>query len=455
MRETSRPGPSPEALRQWEESVSFQASGIECTVIHSALHVTHVTSNSIQVERNPILTLIPILFHNYPTPTSFLVMATTLEADSGSSYARMGQPNAAPEPKVRPHSIRLARPFHRHRSRPHSTSTPLHYDQYDTDAASLSTRNTNYINNNHDMERSEALLAEQDDNKEEVYIVRQKYGYFSWAFSVTQTAILGIMMWQCGIAPMRINPMFGPYPDALSEWGGKNSVLILEDAQWWRLLTPILLHAGVIHLLCNVAVQIEAGAFFEQEWGSFRWLVVYLASAVGSSILSVIVMPNAVSVGSSGALMGLFGAKLAEVTLRVCDRADTEQQRVAHQVRKEQCTAVTCSVLLVMLFSFIPYVDWAAHLGGLVAGFAVGILLFANDIAHRGYRLCWILVGLATTFALFATSLRYMYSGAVAPTEELRDVCGYYTQNFDNYQCNCMREEYLNTNDGANAQDRS
>ncbi|EEC49807.1 predicted protein, partial [Phaeodactylum tricornutum CCAP 1055/1] len=141
--------------------------------------------------------------------------------------------------------------------------------------------------------------------------------------------------------------------------------------QWWRLLTPILLHAGVIHLLCNVAVQIEAGAFFEQEWGSFRWLVVYLASAVGSSILSIIVMPNAVSVGSSGALMGLFGAKLAEVTLRVCDRADTEQQRVAHQVRKEQCTAVTCSVLLVMLFSFIPYVDWAAHLGGLVAGFAV------------------------------------------------------------------------------------
>jgi hypothetical protein len=48
-----------------------------------------------------------------------------------------------------------------------------------------------------------------------------------------------------------------------------------------------------------------------------------------------------------------------------------------------------------------------------------------------------------------------MYSGAVAPTEELRDVCGYYTQNFDNYQCNCMREEYLNNNDGANAQDRS
>ena len=44
------------------------------------------------------------------------------------------------------------------------------------------------------------------------------------------------------------SPMLGPYPDALSEWGGKNSPMIVEDGQWWRLLTPILLHAGLIHL---------------------------------------------------------------------------------------------------------------------------------------------------------------------------------------------------------------
>ena len=53
--------------------------------------------------------------------------------------------------------------------------------------------------------------------------------------------------------------MFGPYPDALSEWGGKNAVLILEDGQWFRLVTPIFLHAGVIHLFCNVAVQLIRG----------------------------------------------------------------------------------------------------------------------------------------------------------------------------------------------------
>lgn len=193
------------------------------------------------------------------------------------------------------------------------------------------------------------------DEDEEVYIVKQRYGYFSILFGIAQMIILGLMMWQCGIAPMNINPMFGPYPDALSEWGGKNSILIVEDGEWWRLMTPILLHAGVIHLFCNVAVQLELGVFFEREWGSMTWLIIYLTSALGSSVLSVITMPDAVSVGSSGAVMGLFGGKIAEVVCRCCEKSDTAQDRVAHQVRKEQCLGVSCSVVVVLAFSFMPY----------------------------------------------------------------------------------------------------
>ena len=153
---------------------------------------------------------------------------------------------------------------------------------------------------------SQNLLNNSDnENREEqeVYIVKQQYGYLSILFSTAQTIILAIMMTNCGVAPMNINPMLGPYPDALSEWGAKNAVNILDDGEWWRLITPIMLHAGVIHLLCNVAVQLETGAFFEREWGSGAWLVIYLVSAVGSSILSVIYMTDAVSVGSSGAVM--------------------------------------------------------------------------------------------------------------------------------------------------------
>jgi membrane associated rhomboid family serine protease len=281
---------------------------------------------------------------------------------------------------------------------------------------------------------------DEEGEEEEVYIVRQKYGYCSILFSAAQVVVLVLMMWRCGVAPLALNPMIGPWPDALSEWGGKNSVLIVEDGQAYRLVTPILLHAGVLHLLGNVAIQLETGVFFEREWGSVRWLVIYLASAIGASVLSVIIMPQAVSVGSSGAVMGLFGGKLAEVVLRACERHVTRQDRIAHQVRKEQCWAVTLSVVVVMAFSFIPFVDWAAHLGGLTAGFAVGIMFFSSQVEWYTCKLVWLCVGTALTIAGFTVALNYMYSHVDAP-EELRDVCDYYKQNFADYECNCMRDE--------------
>ena len=52
----------------------------------------------------------------------------------------------------------------------------------------------------------------EDEQEEEVYLVKQNYGYCSIGFSIVQTVILIIMMIECGVAPMNINPMVGPYP---------------------------------------------------------------------------------------------------------------------------------------------------------------------------------------------------------------------------------------------------
>jgi membrane associated rhomboid family serine protease len=291
--------------------------------------------------------------------------------------------------------------------------------------------------------KKEGLLSlDESEDEMEIYVVKQKYGYLSILFSLAQTIILIIMMVQCGVAPFNINPMIGPYPDALSDWGAKNAVNILEDGEWWRLITPIMLHAGVFHLGCNILVQLETGAFFEREWGSFSWLIIYLVSAVGSSALSVVAMPDAISVGSSGAVMGLFGGKGAEVICRFCESTKNEQDKVGHQVRKEQCAGVMCSVTIVLLFSFFPYVDWAAHLGGVLAGFCVGMIIFAADLKNAVFsKLLWLLVGVAITAVYFIVVFQRMYSGDIQPSEALRDVCGYYQQNFEDYQCNCMIEE--------------
>lgn len=276
-----------------------------------------------------------------------------------------------------------------------------------------------------------------DPAEEDVYIVQQKYGYCSIIFSVVQTVVLAIMMWQCKVAPLNINPMIGPYPDALNYWGAKNAILIIDDGENWRLVTPIFLHAGVIHLLCNVSVQLETGAFFEREWGSGIWMIVYILSAVGSSILSSCFMPDSISVGSSGAVMGLFGAKLSEVFCRACESRRSRQDRISHEVRMEQLNGVLCSVTLVALFSFIPYVDWAAHLGGLVAGMTVGLVTFSFSIESTKFVVLWFIVGVGSTVVAFALALKYMYN-EVEPAEELRDVCEYYKQYFEDYECNCQ-----------------
>lgn len=314
--------------------------------------------------------------------------------------------------------------------------------QHELEEQQMSTNANSAQISNYGPDRSEGLLAENQSEETEIYVVYQRHGYFSILFSIVQTGILIAMMHQCGVAPLNINPMIGPYPDALSEWGAKNTVLILDDNEWWRLLTPILLHAGVIHLGCNIMVQLDTGAFFEREWGSSNWLIIYLVSAVGSSALSVVAMPDAISVGSSGAVMGLFGGKAAEVICRFFETETSDQDRIGHQVRKEQCAGVMCSVIVVLLFSFIPYVDWAAHLGGLLAGFCVGMIVFAVDLNKAVCsKLFWLLVGVAITVAYFVVVFQRMHSGEIESAEELRDVCQYYRENFEDYECNCQRND--------------
>ena len=86
--------------------------------------------------------------------------------------------------------------------------------------------------------------------------------------------------------------------------------------------------------------------------------------------------------------------------------------------------------------------DWAAHLGGLLAGFCVAFILFSFSLRKILLKILWFLLGVGLTTAYFVPTFQKMYSGDIEPAEELRDVCGYYKQFFDDYQCNCMREEH-------------
>uniref|UniRef100_A0A7S1FMY0 rhomboid protease n=1 Tax=Corethron hystrix TaxID=216773 RepID=A0A7S1FMY0_9STRA len=153
---------------------------------------------------------------------------------------------------------------------------------------------------------NDAILEDEGS----VYYVKQKYAYFVLIVSAVQIFLFAIMSGTCGIAPLDINQLLGPYPEALSIWGAKNTWGLLVRNEWWRLFSSSMLHAGVVHLIINVAVQVETSAFFEREWGWLRYILVYFLSSFNSTVASCIMEPASISVGSSGALMEIFGAKV-------------------------------------------------------------------------------------------------------------------------------------------------
>lgn len=273
------------------------------------------------------------------------------------------------------------------------------------------------------------MLEEGDYHK-----TKQKFAYLSIVISSIQLLVLALQLSLCGVAPLDVNPFVGSYPDALSEWGGKNPAL-LKNGEWWRLVTPALLNVGVLQLLVNAAVQLETCAFFEREWGSTRYLWIYLISVVGSQIISSSANPDTVGVGSSAAIMGLFGAKLAQVVTQVCfDLSRSE----GDSIRLEQLSSVLCSLSVVLGLSFFTYIDWSGHMGGMGTGFLVGIISFAKPVRNRLSRTLWRLFGIILLFSGLPLAF-YVFIELVNPDPDLADTCEYFRNLYaEGYDCSCF-----------------
>ena len=264
---------------------------------------------------------------------------------------------------------------------------------------------------------------------------KQDHSYASIAITSIQLLVLMMQLALCGVAPLDVNPMVGPYPDAFSEWGGKNAYLILENQEYWRFITPAFLHVGVLHLLANAFCLLYSSALFEREWGSWTWLFIFFVSEVGCVGVSCVADLNTIAVGSSGALMGLFAAKLAHVlTYTFFDTHDMSQDEGIHVV---QLSSVLCGLTLVSLLSSFTYVDWSGHMGGLASGFFAGMLVFARPIRSCCYSLLWGLLGLIGLVGTGAI-ITQLLANDTDPLEELADACEYFRHLFpEGYECGC------------------
>ncbi|MDQ3030073.1 MAG: rhomboid family intramembrane serine protease, partial [Actinomycetota bacterium] len=134
------------------------------------------------------------------------------------------------------------------------------------------------------------------------------------------------------------------------------------------LITATFLHAGVVHLLLNMFALAALGPQLETALGRLRFAALYLLSALGGSVAAfLLASPTTPSVGASGAIFGLFGA---------------------YYVVVRRLGGSTGSILgllavnLVITFT-LPFIDWRAHLGGLVTGTVIAAVL---AYAPRGER---------------------------------------------------------------------
>lgn len=158
---------------------------------------------------------------------------------------------------------------------------------------------------------------------------------------------------------------------------------IALGGDWYRLITPMFLHASLIHIGFNMLALVSLGTAVEGLLGRARFLALYLVAGFCGNVASYALAPvQTLSVGASTALFGLFGAYFV-LARRM--RADTSQ------------IAGLIAINLVLTFA-IPQIDWRGHVGGLVGGGLVAAAMAYAPAGPRQRLLQW--TGTAAVLAL-------------------------------------------------------
>ncbi len=147
---------------------------------------------------------------------------------------------------------------------------------------------------------------------------------------------------------------------------GADHPLLIQQGQYWRLVTSMFLHASFVHIFVNGWALYQLGSLFELILGSGRLLLVYFVSGIAGSIASTL-FTRSLSVGASGAIFGVMGAIIAFLLKR--------RENLTPQAKSLLMQLLLWAGINVFLGFSIKFIDNAAHLGGCAAGFAIGLFL--------------------------------------------------------------------------------
>src|SRR5690625_5196523 len=182
--------------------------------------------------------------------------------------------------------------------------------------------------------------------------------------------------------------------DTLIKYGAKYNPAILMDGEWWRIVSSMFLHIGLLHLIMNMIAVFYLGTLVERIYGSFRFFIIYMFAGIGGGVASFAFSMN-VSAGASGALFGLFGALLFFGLI---------YKRLFFQT-------IGMNLLILIginiVFGFtVPAIDNAAHIGGLITGFIAAAIVHLpkkENILKQGFAfgLYIILIIILIVFGIY------------------------------------------------------
>ncbi len=170
---------------------------------------------------------------------------------------------------------------------------------------------------------------------------------------------------------------------------------LVSEGEWYRLLTSGFLHAGLLHVGFNMFALFFLGRILEPSIGTPRFLGVYFASLFGGAFGALLLDPNALTIGASGAIFGIFGATFVIARGRGFDAV---------------ASSIGVVLLINLAFSFgAANISLGGHLGGLAAGVLCGAAIIAGDRGRLGQnRLAVelaVLVGVALLAVLGALAI--------------------------------------------------
>ncbi len=192
-------------------------------------------------------------------------------------------------------------------------------------------------------------------------------------------AVCTIILIAVNVAVFFILSLFGDTEDAvfMMQHGAMYSDFVIQDHEYYRLFTCLFLHFGIEHLLNNMVILGALGWNLELQTGKIRFLLIYFGSGLFGNVVSLIFHGAAqeytVSAGASGAIFGLMGALLWVV--------------IANHGRLGRLSGRGMLVMVALSLYFglsSSGVDNYAHIGGLVCGFLLALILYRMRSGRDG-----------------------------------------------------------------------